>query len=96
MKVKYTIIFLILFTISRPLYAQLALYDKCTALNPLHHIVDDKTIKKDKPPQQKGNEEDTDNDNLNDDTNEHIDDDEDLEDIPDDFYDYQEENFKPF
>lgn len=91
MKVRYIILMLILLIISRPLYAQLPKYEKCTALNPLHPMADDKIIKKDKAPQQKGDEENPDDDNLNDDTNEHNDSDIDLEDIPDDFYDYQEE-----
>jgi hypothetical protein len=82
---------LILLIISRPLHAQLPPYEKCTVLNTLQRMADDKTIKKDKAPQQRGDDENPDDDNLNDELNEHNDSDIDLEDIPDDFYDYQEE-----
>jgi len=64
-----------------------------TAINEATVIVDDKS-KKDSSQQQNDNNTDQyPDENLNDDSTVHSDSDEDLDDIPDDFYDYQEENF---
>jgi len=78
----------------RPLHARCLSHEMYKSYATLHRIADDSTTKEEQP-SKKGNNEQPQYDNPNDDTMDHNDSesDEDLEDIPDDFYDYQEENF---
>lgn len=93
MKSKYIIIVLLIIAIIRPLHAKCLSHETYT-YSTLHHIADDSTTRNNEP-SEKGYDEQPQDDATNDDSIDHHDSDidEDLEDIPDDFYDYQEENF---
>ncbi|MGB4270738.1 MAG: hypothetical protein WBK20_16360 [Spirochaetota bacterium] len=96
MKHKYGIILLIiLFVIIRPLHATLLSHGAYSYHTSLHLVTDDTTTNKIQPPSRNNEDKHQQDDSLNDDSMDHndSDSDEDLEDIPDDFYDYQEENF---
>jgi len=96
MKSKCIIIVLMLIAIVifKPLHAKCLSHETYKSYLTLHHIADD-TPKKEDQPSKKGDNDRPPDDNSNDDIIDHNDSesDEDLEDIPDDFYDYQEENF---
>ncbi|MEW6525166.1 MAG: hypothetical protein AB1444_00695 [Spirochaetota bacterium] len=95
MKLKYGIILLILIVMIRPLHAALLSHGAFSSNASLHPVTDDSTTNKEQPPTKNNQDEHPQDDNSNDDTLDHNDSesDDDLEDIPDDFYDYQEENF---
>ncbi|GAB4220852.1 MAG TPA: hypothetical protein PLV81_08155 [Spirochaetota bacterium] len=95
MKRKYGIIVLILFVIIRPLHATVFSHGAYSSHTSFHLVTDDSTTNKEQPPSKNNQDEHPQDDSSNDDSMDHNDSesDEDLEDIPDDFYDYQEENF---
>ncbi|MGQ9842104.1 MAG: hypothetical protein ACUVRK_00935 [Spirochaetota bacterium] len=96
MKSKFTIIVLIVIAIVtlKPWHAKCLSHALYKSYISLYRIADDSVPKEDQPSKKSNNEQPQD-DNTNEDTMDHHDSesDEDLEEIPDDFYDYQEENF---
>ncbi|MCX8123948.1 MAG: hypothetical protein N3F66_07255 [Spirochaetes bacterium] len=95
MNLKLSSIVIIVLLVIRPLHAYYSFLGNLITYAHLPLLVQDSTTKKDKPPASKGNDENPDDNHTNDDTFDHDDNDIDeyMEDIPDDFYDYQEENF---
>jgi hypothetical protein len=95
MKPKYGIIVLILIVMIRPLHATFLSHSSFSSNASIHLVTDDSSTNKEQPPSKNNQDEHPQDDSSNDDTLDHNDSesDDDLEDIPDDFYDYQEENF---
>lgn len=95
MKSKFAIIVLILIAIVilKPWHEKCLSHGMYKSYISLYRIADN-SLTKEGQPSIKGNNEQLQDDNTNEDTMDHdSESDEDLEDIPDDFYEYQEESF---